>query len=142
MQMYASARASAGNHEELQRHITDAMATKAEWESKVHVLQQELQSLANATPELLTQLEYEVEEIKGVVADMQTEKQGFVDQTVGLREAKAQLKGRSEEVQEVLRLAKVRCAGVCLFMLRTTAPIMFGTLSSTIRIIGKVPHPS
>jgi hypothetical protein len=65
LQMYAAARQSAGSHEELQRHITDAMGAKAEWESKVQVLQQELQSLANATPELLEQLQYEVEEIKG-----------------------------------------------------------------------------
>lgn len=108
--MYATARASAGNHEELQRHITEAMATKAEWESKVQVLQQELQSLANATPELLEQLEYEVEEIKGVVADMETEKQGYYDQTAGLRAAKAQLKERSAEVADVLNVAKVRSA--------------------------------
>lgn len=106
--MYAAARASAGSHEDLQRHITDAMGAKAEWESKVQVLQQELQSLANATPELLEQLEYEVEEIKGVVADLESEKQGFLDQSAGLREAKAQLKGRSLEVQSVLRDAKVR----------------------------------
>ena len=65
--MYAAARASAGNHEELQRHITEAMATKAEWESKVQVLQQELHSLANATPELLEQLQYEVDEIQGAL---------------------------------------------------------------------------
>lgn len=118
--MYADARASAGNHEELQRHITEAMATKAEWESKVQVLQQELQSLANATPELLEQLEYEVEEIKGVVADMETQKQGYLDQSAGLKEAKAQLKDRSLEVQEVLRKSKV-CASSTLPWLRVPA---------------------
>ena len=64
MQMYASMRAAASNSEELQSHITNAMASKAEWESKVQVLQQELQSLAHATPELLEQLQYEADELQ------------------------------------------------------------------------------
>ena len=38
---------------------------------------------------------------------MESEKQGFLDQTAGLREAKAQLKARSAEISQVLEDTKV-----------------------------------
>jgi uncharacterized protein YoxC len=129
LQMYAAARSSASNHEELQRHITEAMATKAEWESKVQVLQHELQSLANATPELLEQLQYEVEELRGIVADMETEKQSFFDQTAGLRAAKAQLKDRTKEVQQLLHSARV-CS---LVLLSVFCGVLLGFPDTSIR---------
>ena len=107
--MYANARAQASTAQDLQRHITEAMATKAEWESKVAVLQQELQALANATPELLEQLQYEVEELKGAVGASEAEKRAFEDQTAGLRASKAQLEDRVKTVKDELKTAQVCC---------------------------------
>jgi chromosome segregation ATPase len=109
LQMYANARAQASTAQDLQRHITEAMASKAEWESKVAVLQQELQALANATPELLEQLQYEVEELKGAVAVSEAEKRAFEDQTAGLRASKAQLEERVKTVKDELKTAQACC---------------------------------
>lgn len=108
MQMYANARASASSHQDLQQHITVAMGDKAEWESKVHVLQQELAALANATPELLEQLQYETEQLRGAAAAAEAEKRAFEDQTAGLRASKAQLTDRLDEVKAELESARVR----------------------------------
>eukprot|EP00892_Ulva_mutabilis_P003922 jgi/Ulvmu1/1901/UM012_0060.1 len=104
--MYADARASASSHQELQQHITAAMGDKAEWESKVHVLQQELAALANATPELLEQLQYETEQLRGAAASAEAEKRAFEDQTAGLRASKAQLTDRLTEVKAELESAR------------------------------------
>ena len=108
VQMYADARASASSHQELQQHITAAMGDKAEWESKVHVLQQELAALANATPELLEQLRYETEQLRGAAAAAEAEKRAFEDQTAGLRASKAQLTERLDEVKAALDSSRVR----------------------------------
>jgi hypothetical protein len=110
LQMYTNARAQASTAQDLQKHITDAMATKAEWESKVAVLQQELQALANATPELLEQLQYEVEELRGAVSVAEAEKRAFEQQTAGLRASKAQLQERVAAVQGELKTAQARAS--------------------------------
>jgi chromosome segregation ATPase len=107
--MYSNARAAASSHQDLQRHITEAMVSKAEWESKVQVLQQELRALANATPELLEQLRYEADELQGAVAAAEAEKRAFEDQTAGLRASKAQLTARVEEVRSELKTVQVWC---------------------------------
>ena len=46
--------------------------------------------------------------LQGVVADMESGKQAFLDQTAGLREAKAQLQARAADVRAVLQSAKAR----------------------------------
>lgn len=110
LQMYSNMRAQASTAQDLQRHITEAMASKAEWESKVAVLQQELQALANATPELLEQLQYEVEELKYAVGVSEAEKRAFEDQTAGLRASKAQLEDRVKTVKDEMKTAQVKSA--------------------------------
>jgi chromosome segregation ATPase len=124
--MYANARAQASTAQDLQRHITEAMASKAEWESKVAVLQQELQALANATPELLEQLQYEVEELKSAVGESEAEKRAFEDQTAGLRASKAQLEDRVKAVKDELSTAKVLIFERCAFMLSLCPPCFVG----------------
>ena len=117
LQMYANARAQASTAQDLQRHITEAMASKAEWESKVAVLQQELQALANATPELLEQLQYEVEELKGAVGASEAEKCAFEDQTAGLRASKGQLEDRVKTVKDELKTAQVYITAAVVIVL-------------------------
>lgn len=128
MQMYADARASASSHQELQQHITAAMGDKAEWESKVHVLQQELAALANATPELLEQLRYETEQLRGAAAAAEAEKRAFEDQTAGLRASKAQLTERLDEVKAALDSSRVRtpCCRQCHLLATSRGGVVNG----------------
>lgn len=104
--MFAEARAASSQNESLQQQITEAMHTKAEWESKVSVLQQELQMLANATPQLLVQLDQEIEQLRFAVEAAEQEKAALDAQTSGQRASKALMAKRLQQVKDLVEGAK------------------------------------
>ena len=105
--MYETARSASTQNQELQDAITTAIRSKAEWESKLAVLQQELQSLETATPETVRQLQAEVVALETSVNNAEMDKAHFVRQTEGLRESKARFEARLAALKNQVDAAKV-----------------------------------